>query len=193
MKTPMKKVVPALAALLLAAVTAACATTRAQTPADKLPPLEVPPVPPRVIGPAPPLPIPQPEPVGELPTAPPAATAKPKPAPRETQKPEPKPEATVAEQPPPQPTAPTPTVPPLRTARTGDTAQAVRQIQDILHRANTMLNKVDYQKLTAERQKAYNQAKQFIEGAEAALRDGRFDYALELAEKAETFAKELQG
>ena len=52
--------------------------------------------------------------------------------------------------------------------------------------------KSNYQRLTAERQKAYNQAKQFIEGAEGAIRDAKFEYALELAEKAETLAKELQ-
>ena len=190
----MKKLVPAVAALFLAAITAACATTRAQTPADKLPPLEVPPVPPRVIEPAPPLPIPLPEPVEPLPAPTAPTTSKPKPAPRETQKPEQKPEATSAELPPAQSVAPTaPAVPPLRTDRTRDTAQAERQIRDILHRVNQLLNKVDYQRLTKDRQKAYNQAKQFMEGAEAALRDGRFDYALELAEKAETFAKELQG
>ena len=89
----MKKLVPVLAALLLAVLAAGCATTRAQTPAERMPALEVPPVPPRVIDPAPPLPLPQPEPVEELPTAAPPAASKPKPPPRETQKPEPKPAA----------------------------------------------------------------------------------------------------
>ena len=66
-------------------------------------------------------------------------------------------------------------------------------IRDIIGRANGLLGRVDYRKLSAERRKAYDQAKQFIEGAEGAIRDSRFEYALELADKAETLAKELQG
>jgi hypothetical protein len=159
-----------------------------------MPALEVPPVPPRVIEPPPPLPAPQPEPVGDLPPAQPPTTAKPKPQARDTtQKPDPKPDPTTVEQPP--VTAANPpaaAVPPLRTSRTADSVQAERQIRDIIGRANALLGKVNYQKLTAERQKAYNQAKQFIEGAEGAIRDAKFEYALELAEKAETLAKELQ-
>jgi hypothetical protein len=52
---------------------------------------------------------------------------------------------------------------------------------------------VDYQKLSTERQKVYNEAKQFAELAEAAIKDAKFEYALELAEKAETLARGLQG
>ena len=84
-------------------------------------------------------------------------------------------------------------MPPLRTARTADGAQAERQIRDIIGRANGLLGRVDYRRLSAERRKAYDQAKQFIEGAEGAIRDSKFEYALELADKAETLAKELQG
>ena len=64
---------------------------------------------------------------------------------------------------------------------------------DIIGRANGLLGRVDYRKLSAERRKAYEQAKHFIEGAEGAIRDSKFEYALELADKAETLAKELQG
>lgn len=191
----MKKLVSALALLAMGGLVAACATTLAQTPATRMPALEVPPVPPRVIDPAPPPPTPMPEPVGELPTAPPTSTAKPRPQPRETQKPEQKPPDTpTAEQPPvAAATPPAATVPPLRTNRTADAVQAERQIREIIGRANSLLGRVNFQKLSAERQKAYNQAKQFIEGAEAAIRDAKFEYALELADKAETLAKELQG
>ncbi len=66
-------------------------------------------------------------------------------------------------------------------------------MRDVIHRANTLLARVDFQKLTQERQKAYNEAKQFVAGAEAAIKDARFELALELAGKAETLAKELQG
>ena len=71
--------------------------------------------------------------------------------------------------------------------------QTERKIRDIITSANTLLGKVDIQRLTAERQKEFSRARQFIELAEAAIRDAKFEYALELADKAETLAKELQG
>jgi hypothetical protein len=71
--------------------------------------------------------------------------------------------------------------------------QAERKIRDIIGNANILLGRVNLQKLTAERQKAFHQARQFIDLAETAIREARFDYALELADKAETLAKELQG
>jgi hypothetical protein len=172
-----------------------CATTRAQTPTQR-PALEVPPVPPRVIEPVLP---PEPttlEPVNELP---PPATNPPRPRPNPTRdKPvEAKTDAKTAETPPSEataaPTAPSPQpVGPLRTPRTADGAKAEQQVRDVLGRANGLLGRVDYGKLTPERQKAYNDAKNFVSGAEAAIKEGRFDYALELADKAETLAKELQ-
>jgi hypothetical protein len=177
--------------LVVGAVSTACATTRAQAPVNR-PALEVPPVPPRVVE-AVPLPTaPPPEPVGDLPTTAPPTAPKPRAAPRDTQKPEAKPAETA--EPPAQPAAPaTSTVPPLRTARTGDGVQAERQVREIIGRANGLLARVDYQKLTPERRKAYDQAKQFIEGADLAIRDAKYEYALELADKAETLAKGLQG
>ena len=191
----MKNLAVVLVVLTTAALTAGCATTRAQAPAARMPALEVPPVPPRVIEPPPPMPVPQPQPVDDLPPASPPTTSKPRPPRDNTQKPDPKTaDPTTVEQPPVAAVSPpTPQVPPLRTARTADSVQTERQIRDIIGRANGLLGRVPYQKLTAERQKAYNQAKQFIEGAEGAIRDAKFEYALELAEKAETLAKELQG
>jgi hypothetical protein len=188
----MKSLAVVLVVLATAAVTAGCATTRAHAPAARLPALEVPPVPPRVIEPPPPMPVPQPEPVEDLPPAQPTATAKPRPPRDTTQKPEPKPDPTTVEQPPVAAANPPASVPPLRTSKMGDSVQAERQIRDIIGRANALLGKVNYQKLSPERQKAYDQAKQFIEGAEGAIRDAKFEYALELADKAETLAKELQ-
>jgi outer membrane biosynthesis protein TonB len=190
-------VLDVLVVFTVAMLTAGCATTRAQAPGPR-PALEVPPVPPRMIEPAPAPVPPEPEPVGALPTPPPP-TAKPRPQPRDTpprdtQKPDPKP----AETPAPEQTTgnaqpPAATVPPLRTARTGDAAQAERQIRDVLGRASGTLARVDYRRLTSERKKAYDQAKQFIEGAEAALKESNFEAAREFADKAETFAKQLQG
>ena len=175
---------------------AGCVTTRAQAPGPKMPALEVPPVPPRVIEPAAPVPSPVPELVEDLPPAQPPVAARPRPPARDTtQKPEPKPaEQPAAEQPAVAAVAPpAATVPPLRTARTGDGVQTERQIRDIIGRANGLLGRVDYRTLTPERRKAYDQAKQFIDGAEGAIREARFEYARELADKAETLAKELQG
>ena len=182
--------------LATGAAAAGCVTTRAQAPGPKMPALEVPPVPPRVIEPAAVPPSPVPELVEDLPPAQPPVAARPRPPARDTtQKPDPKPvEQPIAEQP---STAsanpPAAAVPPLRTARTGDGVQAERQIRDIIGRANALLGRVDYRKLTPERRKAYDQAKQFIDGAEGAIRDTKFEFALELADKAETLAKELQG
>ena len=181
----------------IASVMAGCATTRAQTPTAR-PALEVPPVPPRVIEPAPAPVPPLPEPVvSDLPTPPPP-TAKPRPPrdtpARDTQKPEPKPtETPTPEQTTGNAQPAAPPVAPLRTARSGDGAQAERQIRDTLGRANGILARVDYRKLTPERKKAYDQAKQFIEGSEAFLKESNFEAARELADKAETFAKQLQG
>ena len=189
----MKNLASVLVILALGVFSAACITTRALAPSPARPPLEVPPVPPRVIEPAPTPPAPHVEPVGDLPAAPPATQAKPRPQ-RDPQKPEPKPaETATVEQPPvAPPVAPPATVPPLRIASTADAAQVERRIRDILSSANGLLSRVDYRRLNAERRKAYDQAKQFAEGAEAAIKDAKYEYALELADKAETMAKGLQ-
>lgn len=180
----------ALALSALMGLSSACAATRAQTQEPR-PPLEVPPVPPRVVEAVLPPQTPQLEPVSELPTTPTPAPVRPRPTTREPAQPksEAKTPETVTEPVANVPAQPTPTVPPLRTARTADGAQA----RDIIGRANALLGRVDYRRLSAERRKAYDQAKQFIEGAEGAIRDAKFEYALELADKAETLAKELQG
>src|SRR5918993_344413 len=148
----MRRLVIVFVVLAAGAAAAGCVTTRAQAPGPKMPALDVPPVPPRVIEPI----VTEPPPVAAV--APPTAA-----------------------------------VPPLRTAKIGDGVQAERQIRDIIGRANGLLGRVDYRKLSPERRKAYDQAKQFIDGAEHAIRDAKFEYALELADKAETMAKELQG
>ena len=184
-------------ALAAGALTAGCATTRAQTPTQR-PALEVPPVPPRVIEPVLP---PEPaalEPIADLPSAPTNNPPRPRPNPprdvpreakSEAKPPEPTPTETTA---PPQAPQPAP-VGPLRTSRTVDGAKTEQQIRDILRRANGLLGKVNYQGLTPERQKVYNEAKQFIDNAETKMKEEQFELALELAEKAETLAKALQG
>ena len=191
----MQQLATALALSALVGLSSACATTRAQTQEPR-PALDVPPVPPRVVEVVLPPQSPQLEPVAELPTTPTSPPVRPRPVTREPAPRDAKPEAkpdVPAEVPTTAAAQPAATVPPLRTPRTADGAQAERQIRDIIGRANGLLGRVDYRKLSNERRKAYDQAKQFIEGAEGAIRDSKFEYALELADKAETLAKELQG
>jgi hypothetical protein len=189
--------------LILGTLASGCSVaTRAQAPIER-PSLEVPPVPPRVIDPAPAPEIVQIEPVSDLP--PPPVDPKPlRRSPRDlnnnnnnnrdAQKPaDAKPEA-------PAPTEPSPAaVPPniqpapvLRTQATTDAAAAERRIRDIVARAQGMLQNIDYQRLNDQRKIAYDQAKNSIEGAEVALKDLSFELAQQLAEKAEKLAKELQ-
>jgi outer membrane biosynthesis protein TonB len=176
--------------LALAGLAAGCMTTRAQTPIER-PALVVPPPPPRVVETAP-IPEPQAELVPDLP-AEKVSSPPPKPRPssprelKETAKPEPpKPEAAPPAEPPAQPPAP------LRTPATADAATAERRVRDIIQRTQAILNNVDYTRLPAPRQSAYEQAKDSMEGAEAALRDKAFDLARQMADKAEKLARELQ-
>jgi hypothetical protein len=182
-----------LAAALLAS---ACATSRAATPVER-PALEVPPVPPRIVEPAPPPEASFPEPVGELPPEKPAASttrAKPPvsrdPA-RDTQKP---PEAKPAETPAPVEPPPAPpqnTGTQIRTPATADTAAAEKVVRDTIFRARERLKNIDYQRLTGGAQKAYNEAKDFIDRAEVAVKASNLDLAKGLASQAEKLANEL--
>jgi hypothetical protein len=188
--------------LLLAAglLGSACATTRAAAPVER-PPLDVPPVPPRIVEASPKPDFGNPEPVPDLPPEPPTppATAKPRPASRDTsrdpQKPDVKPADPVPapDQPPaapPQAAAPAPLI---RTPATADSAASERQIRDVMQKAQTGLGNVDFQGLSAPRKKAYNEAKDFIDRAEAAIKAANFELAKDLAGKAEKLANELQG
>jgi hypothetical protein len=188
----------AVAVLGAGVLSSACATTRAQTPTQR-PALEVPPVPPRVIEAVLP---PEPaalEPIAELPAAPSSNPPRPRPNPprdaaREAKSDARPPETAPVEAPPAPATPPAPApVGPLRTPRTADGAKAEQQIREVIRRANGLLGKVDYRNLTPDRQKVYNEAKQFVDAAETAIKEEKFDYALEVAEKAETLAKGLQG
>lgn len=186
-----------LAALLTATLLATgCATTRAQVPVER-PALDVPPAPPRVIDPPATPEASLPPPVEDLPPAPaPAPVSRPKG--RETAKPEPQkpevkpetPTATDAAPPPAQPPAPVPT---LRTPATADTAAAERRIRDVLSRAQSGLAAIDYQRLSVQRKGAYDQAKDFIDGAEAAIKASNYELGMEMADKADKLARELSG
>ena len=187
--------------LVLGALASGCITTRAQTPVER-PALDVPPAPPRVIEPAPVPEVVMPEPVGELPpppvTPPPPAnrTTRGATAPRETQKPDPKPDpaATPVEpvQPPPTPPPATQPAPLLRTPATADAPLAERQIRDTIQSAQRILNGIPFQRLSADRQKEYQNVKDFLTQADAALKESNLDLAKGLASTAEKLARELQ-
>jgi hypothetical protein len=188
-----------LACLLAAALLAsACVTTRAAAPVER-PALEVPPVPPRIIEPAPAPEATTPEPVGELPPekpAPPPARPRPPVArdgSKDTQKPaDPKP-VELPPAPVEQPPAPAQnTAPLIRTPATADAAAAERQIREALGRAQTGLKNINFQRLSEERKKAYNDVKDFIERAEAAIKASDFELAKGLASTAEKLTNELQ-
>ena len=182
-----------LAATLLAS---ACATSRAAAPVER-PALEVPPVPPRIVEPAPPPETSAPEPVGDLPPEKPAtSTTRAKPPVsrdpvRDTQKP---PEAKPAETPAPveQPPAPPQnTGTQIRTPATADAAAAEKVVRETISRARERLKNIDYQRLPEGAQKAYNEAKDFIDRAEVAVKTSNLDLAKGLASQAEKLAKEL--
>lgn len=177
---------------LLAPLSAACLTGRAQTPAQH-PALEVPPPPPRVVEPLPEEPAARIEPVADLPPPPTAASrARPQPAqPREAPKTEPKPEPT----PPPETAAPASPPPnPASQIRTpADNSETAQQVRDILDRTAETLGKIDYGGLNQQRRESYDTAKGFMQESEDALKISNFVYAKVLADKADKIAKELQG
>jgi hypothetical protein len=182
--------------VVLAPLSAACGSLRAEKPLEN-PALSVPSPPEKTIEPAPVEPQ-VPEPVPELPPAP-TTPPRPRPQPRETntaanrdpaKPPDPKPTETT---PPVEATPTAPAVPPLRTPATVDPAQNERQIRDIMTRTNGMLSRIDYRPLSNDQKKAYDDAKQFLEQAEVGLKDSNFEYARNVAEKAEKLAKALQG
>jgi hypothetical protein len=175
-----------------ALASAACATVRAKAPADR-PALEVPPPPMRVIEPMPHQEPAMPEPVGDLPPAP-AATQRPiRPATREPVRTEPKPEAPVVETAPPPVTLPPAPAPQLRTPGTPDSAEAARQVREVLDRADKTLNSIDTKRFSKARREQYDNARRLLTQSEAALKAANFDSARRLADKADSIAKELQG
>ena len=189
----MRRLLTAVTILALVAGTAACRTVQAKAPATR-PALEVPPPPPRMIEPLPSAPVAPLEPVADLPPAP--TTSRPKStrevASRETAKPEPKPEPAPPTEPAPPVTPPAATPQPqIRTP--ADNSETARLVREMLDRTGKTLDNIDYQRLTPQRRDSYEDAKKFMREAEDAIKASNFSYALKLADKAETLAKELQG
>ncbi len=180
----------------LATVMAACASA---SKIAEQPGLVIPPPPAHVV---PITPEPVVEPVGEIP-APPSSTA---PAARPGRggregasrtaaseakpeaKPDVKPGETSQPETTPAPVAPPPPAPQLRTAESTGAETTVRATID---RARGLLNSIDYRRLIAARKKAYDDAKEYVQRADEALRTGNVVFAQGVATKAETLAKEL--
>lgn len=182
--------------VVLAPLLGGCAAASAKAKPVELPPLAIPPPPPRVIEPAP-MPEPMPEPVADLPPAP---TTKPvRPAPRENReppKPEAKPPETPTSEPPPQQQQPAPVPQPptqLRTPATANDIEAENAIRGAIDRGRNLLSSVNFGVLSNERKKAYNDSKMFLDQAESALKQGNYVFAQGMANKGELLAHDLAG
>jgi outer membrane biosynthesis protein TonB len=183
----MQRVTPLVLLLMLAAGAGACAGKRSQVIEDA-PTLIVPPVPPRTIEPRPTEPPPI-EPVLDLPPAP-TVPAKPKPAPRNDAKPEPKPEPAPESTTTTAPANPPP-VAPLRTATTPSGPEAAKLIHLSLSNTDSILSRVDYQKLSTDRRATYDSAKRFKQQGDEALKKEDLTNAQRYAERAESIARQL--
>jgi hypothetical protein len=158
----------------------------------EMPPLEMPPPPPRDVQPneveaPPPVGLPT-EPARNAPVrsrpSPPARTEPPKVEP-------PKPEAPPVEPPkvdePPKP----PTT--LQTTPANSEGEVERGIRASLLRANADLNRIDYRQLNADARTQYDQAKRFVQQADEAIRTKNLVFAKTIADKAATIAAQLAG
>ena len=168
--------------ILVLAPLAACASAQAKSRVER-PNLEVPPPPPRVIEPMKTAEAP-PDPVSELPVNP----AIPRPRPSSPQR-----EPVKAEPPKTEPPVEQPAAASLPQLRTPNSPDAARQVQEIIDRASATLRSIDYRVLNNERRAQYDNAKLLVKQAGDALKAGNFDFAKNLADKAERIAKELQG
>jgi hypothetical protein len=159
--------------------------------APEPPPLEVPPVPPRLVGPV--VVEEAPPPVAEAPEA--VAT---RPATRQRSRTSTadgsvaRAEGSSRPETPVEPAASAAdSTPLLRTPDTANDAEAVRRVREILHRAQENLAKVNPRGLSRGARTNHDTATRFIDQAEGALRTGRLDYAKFLAEKADTLSAGL--
>jgi hypothetical protein len=72
-------------------------------------------------------------------------------------------------------------------------AQLERDVRAQLTRAATTLNRIDYQRLSAEAKAQYDQARRFMSQAQEALQARNLLFAENLAGKAATLASQLSG
>jgi hypothetical protein len=164
-------------------------------------PLEVPVVPPRLVGP---VVVEEPAPTtAEVPEPAPARPRPPRPATRTGNEP-----VVRVEPPPPEsskPAEPTPNgtpassgtnasaepAPLLRTPDTADDEGVAKSVRETLTRAEQNLNKVPYQSLSPGAKAQHDTARRFIAQANDALKSRRLDFARYLADKADRLSASL--
>jgi hypothetical protein len=183
------------AACALPVASTACARPKARTIAE-LPPLEMPPAPPRDIEPnGSEAPQPVPLPTEPARNAPPRPRPAPPPQPRanetarpETTRPEP---TTEIEAPrieePPKPATTLQTTPPEAEG------EVERNIRQTMLRAQNDLNRIDYRVLNSDAKTQYDTAKSLIKQADTAVKAKNLVFAKSVADKAAALAAQLGG
>ena len=190
---------PAFLLFCLAGGQSGCVRAQAKVTPDQ--PLEVPQPPPREVDvtdsePPPPVPLVT-EPARNAP-----ARSRPTREPQRTEPP--RPDATKPDQPlppeapkppeevkPPPAPAPPPTV--LQTTPATAEGEVERAIRGTMSRANADLQRIDYRALNKDARAQYDQAKRFVQQADAALREKNHQFARTLADKAAVIAAQLAG
>jgi type IV secretory pathway VirB10-like protein len=183
----------ALCCAALPVLLSGCAHAQAKA-TPELPPLTMPPPPPRDVEPSevdapPPVPLAA-EPAHSTPT-------RPRPAPPAPRPESPKVEPPKVEAPPVEP--PKAVEEPARPQTTLQTTPATaegeveRGIRASLQRASSDLNRVDYRALNRDARTQYDTAKRFVAQADDAIRTKNLVFAKNLAEKAATIAAQLAG
>lgn len=167
-----------LPAVVMACAVAACAHPKAET-LPEMPPLVVPAAPDRVIVPPPP----EEPPVLAVPeqTASPSRPTRPRPQ---------QPPSSKVDPAPAQPAA-APAAGALQTTLPANQAEVVRNVRDLLTRAQRDLKRVDYAALNADGKAQYDTARRFVDQAEQALKEQNLVFALTLADKAATIGRSL--
>lgn len=191
----MKGFIYALVCGAAVSLLAAGGCTRAQAKVvPEMPPLDVPAPPPRVVEVVEPEPPPLPAEPQEQPLRVPPPRPRVQTPVQRTEAP--KPEPPRVEAPPPEPPRPAEESKPqgtLKTTPAGREAQLERSIKDMLNRAMSNLNRVDYAGLNADARTQYDQARRFISQAQDAIREKNLVFAENLADKANTLAAQLSG
>ena len=189
-----RTVLPVCLCAVLGVTAASCAHPQAKAVVE-LPPMDMPPAPPRIVE----VNEPTQPPLVSLPDDP-AINLRPRPVPAQGQETPrrpaepPKVEQATAEPPKPTEEAPKPTNPTtLQTTPTQREAEVERRIRTLVARATSDLSRVDYQALNAEARNQYDTAKRFALQAEDALRSRNLVFASNLADKAAALAAQLLG
>jgi hypothetical protein len=89
--------------------------------------------------------------------------------------------------------APAPPATTLQTAPATAETEQERGIRVTMSRANADLNRIDYRALNKEARTQYDQAKRFVQQADAALREKNLMFAKSVADKAAVIAAQLAG